>query len=274
MSTAILTDNATTVAKMYQAFSRGDIPYILSNVADDCTWIGAGEGSLPQGGMYIGKDAIRFFRQLEENEEFNSFNVTSINNINDVEVVAFGDMKTTSKTTGNKIACDWTMHWKFNEEGKAVYFHDFFDTAAAYLAEQKETQTSKKEHNISIVKRAFENFSKGNIQGILDCCTNDVVWGSHENLRVPYAKTFYGKQGAGEFFSLLSESINYLAFEPKEYYADGDKVFVKGNHKATVKSTGKSFAHDLLMEFTLKDGKICSFFAWVDTHDQAQAFQA
>jgi ketosteroid isomerase-like protein len=137
MSTATLTDNATTVGKLYEAFGRGDIPYILSYVADDCKWIGAGEGFLPQGGTYIGKDAVNFFIRLGESEEFNAFNPVSINNINDNEVVAFGNMTATSKTTGKKATSDWAMHWKFNEEGKAVYFHDFFDTAAAYMANQQ-----------------------------------------------------------------------------------------------------------------------------------------
>ncbi len=136
MSTTVLINNTTTVANMYEAFRRGDIPYILSHVADDCKWIGSGEGSLPQGGTYIGKDAVNFFIRLGESEEFNEFNPVSINNINDNEVVAFGNMTATSKNTGKKVTSDWAMHWKFNEEGKVVYFQDFFDTAAAWKANQ------------------------------------------------------------------------------------------------------------------------------------------
>jgi uncharacterized protein len=270
MSTATLTDNATTVAKMYEAFGRGDIPVILNNLADNCTWIGAGEGSLPQGGTYVGKDAVRFFQKLGENEEFNSFDVNSVNNISDDEVVAFGEMKTTSKKTGKQLSCDWVMHWKFNEDGKAVYFHDFFDTAAAYLAEQDVTA---QEQNMNAVKVAFDDFLKGNVQAILDGCTDDIEWGAHNNPTVPYGKTYYGKAGAAEFFKTLNDSVNYTRFEPKEYYADRDKVFVTGYHEATVKSTGKTFGHDFLMEFTIRDSKVSRFFAFVDTNDQARAFQ-
>ena len=129
-------DNTTTVAKMYEAFGRGDLPYILSHVADNCKWIGAGEGSLPQGGTYIGKDAVNFFMKLGESEDFKAFNPLTIHNIGDNEVVAFGNMTATSKKTGKTASSDWVMHWKFNKDGKAVYFHDFFDTAAAYLANQ------------------------------------------------------------------------------------------------------------------------------------------
>jgi ketosteroid isomerase-like protein len=136
MSNAVLINHTTTVANMYQAFGRGDIPYILSHVANDCKWTGAGEGSLPQGGTYTGKDAVNFFIRLGEGAEFNAFNPVSINNINDDEVVAFGNMTATSKITGKKVTSDWAMHWKFNDEGKVVYFQDFFDTAAAWKANQ------------------------------------------------------------------------------------------------------------------------------------------
>jgi ketosteroid isomerase-like protein len=137
MSTATLVNNATTVSKLYEAFGRGDIPYILSHVANDCKWTGAGEGSLPQGGTYIGKEALNFFIKLNESVEFTAFNPLSVNNINDNEVIAFGNMSGKSKATGKQSSSDWAMHWKFNDDGKVIYFQDFFDTAAAYVANQQ-----------------------------------------------------------------------------------------------------------------------------------------
>ena len=130
------TNNAATVGSLYEAFGRGDIPFILDHIADDCQWIGAGEGFLPAGGTYKGKEAVNFFMKLGESSDFTSFNPTSINPINDNEVVAFGNMSGTSKATGKASSSDWVMHWKFNNEGKAVYFQDFHNTAAAYVANQ------------------------------------------------------------------------------------------------------------------------------------------
>ncbi len=136
MSTLTSVDHATVVAKMYDAFGKGDIAYIISQLADNCKWIGAGEGSLPHGGVYKGKDAVNFFKKLNESVEFNSFNPLAIHNINDHEVVSFGNMTGTSRATGKKSYSDWTMHFKFDENDKVVYFQDFFDTAGAYLAQQ------------------------------------------------------------------------------------------------------------------------------------------
>ncbi len=136
MSTATQTNNATTVASIYEAFGRGDIPYIISQLSDNCKWVGSGEGYLPAGGKYKGKDVQNFFKRLDETFEFTAFNPVSINNINDNEVIAFGNLATNSKKTGKPSSSDWAMHWKFNDDGKVISYQDYFDTAAAYTAIQ------------------------------------------------------------------------------------------------------------------------------------------
>lgn len=52
-----------------------------------------------------------------------------------------------------------------------------------------ETATLTK-NNVQIIQQAFDDFGKGTIQGILDVCTNDVVWSSAENPNVPIAGIF------------------------------------------------------------------------------------
>lgn len=132
--------------------------------------------------------------------------------------------------------------------------------------------TTLADQNISLVKEAYANFLNGNIPGIQDNCTDDVAWGSFDNPGIPYATSYKGKKGVGEFFAALAGSVDYTSFEPKEFFPSGDYVFVKGYHAATVKSTGNSFGHPFLMEFRVRNGKLCSFFAWIDTRDQADAF--
>lgn len=136
MSTTTATNNAATVAKLYEAFGRGDIAFILEHLDDNCVWVGTGEGLIPSGGTYKGRDALNFFKRLGETVDFTAFNPQSISNINDHEVVAFGNMSATARATGKAASSDWAMHWKFNAEGKVVYYHDFHDTAAAYISYQ------------------------------------------------------------------------------------------------------------------------------------------
>jgi uncharacterized protein len=132
--------------------------------------------------------------------------------------------------------------------------------------------TVKKEQNISIVQQAFENFLKGNVQGIADACTDDITWGSYSDPIVPFTKTYHGKKGVGEFFATLAASADYTKFDTNEFYADGDAVLVKGYQEAVVKTTGKTYGHDFLMQFKLRDGKVYYFFSFIDLSDEIKAF--
>jgi uncharacterized protein len=134
--------------------------------------------------------------------------------------------------------------------------------------------TLKNEQNVSTVKKAFQDFLTGNVQGIMDVCTDDISWGSYFDPSVPFSKTYHGKSGVGEFFATLGGSADYKRFDTNEFYADGDSVLVKGYHEAVVRSTGKTFGHDFLMHFKLRDGKICYFFSYIDILDEMKAFQS
>jgi len=126
--------------------------------------------------------------------------------------------------------------------------------------------------NIETVQQAFGNFAQGNISGILDVCTDDITWSSWKNATVPFAKTYTGKAGAANFFTDLNNEVTYTTFEPRNFYDCSDRVFVKVFHSAIVKSTGKIFEHEALMEFVFRGDKVCSFFAYVDSYDEAIAY--
>jgi hypothetical protein len=136
MSTEILTDNAATVASIYEAFGRGDISFILSHVAEDCKWIAMGKGYSAQGGDYTGKNASEFFTRLLGEVEFIDFNPFAINNTDNNTIAAFGNMNCKSRATGKPYITDWAMRWVFNDEGKLVEYYNYHDTAALYLANQ------------------------------------------------------------------------------------------------------------------------------------------
>ena len=135
-----------------------------------------------------------------------------------------------------------------------------------------ETATQTK-NNIQLIQQAYADFGSGNINGILDVCTDDVVWTGPENPNVPIAGTFNGKEGVMKFFTVLSENVHYTAFEPREFFSDKDAVIVLGHHTGSVKSTGKTYDHDWCMVFRLRQGKVYHYYAFVDTRDQAESFK-
>lgn len=134
----------------------------------------------------------------------------------------------------------------------------------------------KKQTNVEIIQQAYADFLAGNTAAVADQCTDDVKWGSYDNPLVPYAGMFNGKQGVKDFFTRLANAIDYTDFSPREFSSDDirNAVFVRGRHTGKVKSTGKTFSHAWLMEFYLRDGKVSSFFAFIDTLDQSRAFVA
>ena len=127
--------------------------------------------------------------------------------------------------------------------------------------------------NEAIIQQAFADFGKGNVDGILNVLTDDVKWGSYDNPGIPIGGMFNGKEGVRKFFGNLAQNINYSAFDPKEFISDGDNVVVLGHHSGTVKSTGKGYDHDWCMIFKFKGDKVKSYFAFVDTREQAESFK-
>ena len=81
---------------------------------------------------------------------------------------------------------------------------------------------------------------------------------------VPTAGERRGKAAVGEFFKIVSEQVNFVRFEPKEFVAQGDKVVAIGHYVAQV-PTGRGFESDFVMVFTLRDGKVVQFQEFSDS---------
>ena len=126
--------------------------------------------------------------------------------------------------------------------------------------------------NVETIQQAFADFAAGNIQGILDVCTNDVVWTGAENPTVPMAGTFKGKEGVMDFFSKLAENVEFSSFEPKEFFSDKNAVIVLGTEATKVKKNGKAFQDNWCMIFRMRDGKMYHYEVFGDTRKQAESF--
>src|ERR1700693_6149162 len=48
-----------------------------------------------------------------------------------------------------------------------------------------------------------------------------------------------GQQGALSYFEAVGGNLDFEIFEPRQFAADGELVFVRGRTLATVKSTGR-----------------------------------
>src|SRR5436190_10537237 len=114
--------------------------------------------------------------------------------------------------------------------------------------------------NVAIVQNCYALFGAGDIPGLLAQCTDDIVWEpvGDRNL-FPLFGPWTGKAGMMAFFKAMGETLNFAAFEPREFYGSGDKVFVTGHYVMAMIGSGASAEMDWIMVFTLRDGMVCGF---------------
>ena len=122
------------------------------------------------------------------------------------------------------------------------------------------------QQNIGVVQEGYAAFGRGDIPGLLSLLDDSVEWKTPGAADLPTAGTRRGRSEVGAFFGTLNEIIEFEAFEPRSFLADGDRVVVVGTDRYKVKGgSGKSLTEEWCHIFTIKDGKIVAFQEYIDT---------
>ena len=118
---------------VFKHFGNGDIPAILSLLADDVVIEFYGPNVIPYAGHYEGNDhAANFFETVLASVDIHQFEpMEFLSDGNKVTVT--GHLNLTAKSTGKTIDSDF-VHVITVEEGKWVRFRDFMDTSQAVNA--------------------------------------------------------------------------------------------------------------------------------------------
>ena len=127
------------------------------------------------------------------------------------------------------------------------------------------------QQNVQIVKDGYAAFGRGDIQGLLALFAEDIEWISPGE-GLPLAGTYRGRAAVGNFFGKLAETLEFSAFEPREFLAEGDRVLVVGWESGKVKATNRTIEVDWIMAFTLRNGQIATFREYTDTKVIADAY--
>jgi len=126
-----LVKNATTVASIYKAFEKGDVPFIISQLEKNVLWEVMGAKPNPIAGTYRGSANVpSFFLALANNYQLENFQVQYILDADENTVFAKGCHEGSGLTSGKPLKTHWAMEWKFNEEGKVSEFRNMYDTQA------------------------------------------------------------------------------------------------------------------------------------------------
>ena len=121
--------NKELLQAMYDAFSQGNIPFILDSVSDDFTWFDPAYPSIAShGGTYHGKAGLgQFFQNLVSCYDTTHFAAHDFI-AEGAKVVATGVQAFILKSNGKTGEFQWAMVWEF-KDGKATQGRNYYDTA-------------------------------------------------------------------------------------------------------------------------------------------------
>ena len=122
------------------------------------------------------------------------------------------------------------------------------------------------EENTRLAQSAYEAFGRGDVPALAELMADDIEWvdpgDPDEN---PLAGTYRGKEEVLGWFAKVAEQVDFSAFEPRDFIAQGDKVVSLVYVEATVRSTGRSMVQDEAHVWTFRDGKVARFQIYLDT---------
>ena len=121
--------------------------------------------------------------------------------------------------------------------------------------------------NLKTVTDNYARFGQGDIPGILATLADNVSWthaGNHD--LVPFAGTFNGPAGVGDFFQKVGASTQIVVFAPSDFRENGNMVSNTTHIEGKSVTTGKPYTSDVTMTWTFgPDGKVIRWEAAGDT---------
>jgi ketosteroid isomerase-like protein len=130
-----VSNSIATVQELYAAFGRGDIPAIMSSLADDVVWESEAPAIISFGGIRHGKTETQdFFAGLAKDHSNPLLTIAEIISSGDT-VMAIGRYTATVKATGRKLDSPIAHYWKLRD-GKIARYVGLFNTGAAVEAMQ------------------------------------------------------------------------------------------------------------------------------------------
>ena len=124
--------------------------------------------------------------------------------------------------------------------------------------------------NVRIVEEFFAAIGRGDEQGLVALCAEDIEWIIPGENR-PLAGTHRGHAGLADVLKKASETVETSYPEPAEFIAQGDRVVVVGFATGRIKATNKTFEDHWIFVITVRNGKLTNIREYIDTQALARA---
>ena len=128
------------------------------------------------------------------------------------------------------------------------------------------------QENTKLVKRVYELFKSGDVEGFLNMFSDDVSWETPKVENTPFNGKISGKENLVNWITAYNEAEEMTVFEQDEFIAQGDKVVMLGHCETRTKAANKEFATNLVHIMTVKDGKVTEFLELLDTAAAKKAY--
>lgn len=126
MTITVETENTERVAKIFEAFVRGDIGYVLDQLAEDASFVSHLDTRVPWAGEYSGKEEVaRYFRALGGAVEVVGHSVNTLVSQGDT-VVASGEVSFVVRESGRAGTSRWVYIFRL-ANGQVQSYDQFND---------------------------------------------------------------------------------------------------------------------------------------------------
>ncbi len=120
--------------------------------------------------------------------------------------------------------------------------------------------------NVELVRAVYAAFGAGDVAGVLDRMSPQIVWNEAENFPYSDGNPYVGPEAVlnGVFARCVGEWDGF-GVQIDEILDAGDTVVATGRYVGVYKATGRAQRTQLVHVWRLKDGKIVGFQQYADT---------
>jgi hypothetical protein len=125
--------------------------------------------------------------------------------------------------------------------------------------------------NADNLKRGFEAFGKGDLDGASETWADDIRWDGTNDERMPLGGRIEGKDALKQALAGLGETWERFSAVPDEFHDSDDAVVVLGHGEGKAKETGKEVKWPFVQVWRFKEGRATEVLALADTFEVAKA---
>ena len=116
--------------------------------------------------------------------------------------------------------------------------------------------------NVELIRRGYEAYARRDFAAVFDLLHPEVE--IYQTAALPWGGTYRGREQAREFFRRLGEHTEGGP-EAEEFIDAGEDVLALGRLRGRVRANGRPFDLAIAHLWTVREGRVVRFAAYIDT---------